>query len=319
MNKGKIKKAERLEIRILLDKKYSFREIAKTMNRSISSISVEVNKNGGKEEYDPEKADWKSRIRKWRSKHNWKKIDQNKKLRTYITNKLKLHWNPDEISGRMKKDKEPFYASKTAIYDWLRSPRGQYFCRYLYSRRYRKKKNTKKTKRVLIPNRISIELRPKGASNRTRYGHFESDSVVSGKFGGGGASILQERKSKLIDGRIMNNMKASNTSHLINEMLEDKKSFSITTDNGIEYQHHEKINVPVYFCDTYSSWQKGGIENANKMIRRYFPKGTNFSKISQNELDKVLNIINNKPRKSLGYHTATEVALKSGIISSIKS
>lgn len=319
MNKGKIKKAERFEIRILLDKKYSFREIAKTMNRSVSSISVEVNKNGGKDEYDPEKADWKSRIRKWRSKHNWKKIDQNKKLRIYITNKLKLHWNPDEISGRMKKDKEPFYASKTAIYDWLRSPRGQYFCRYLYSKRYRKKKNTKKTKKVLIPNRISIELRPKGASNRTRYGHFESDSIVSGKLGIGGASILQERKTKLIDGRIMNNMKASNTSHLINEMLKDKKSFSITTDNGIEYQHHEKISVPVYFCDTYSSWQKGGVENANKMIRRYFPKGTNFSKVSQDELDKVLNIINNKPRKSLGYLSAKEVALKSGIISSIKS
>jgi IS30 family transposase len=121
----------------------------------------------------------------------------------YIEEKLKLHWNPDEISGRMKKDKTPFYASKTAIYEWLHSPRGQYFCRYLYTKRYRRKKRVKKTERVIIPNRVSYELRPLGATNRTRFGHLESDSIVSGKNGTGGVSVLQDRKSRYVDARLI--------------------------------------------------------------------------------------------------------------------
>lgn len=197
--KGKLKKVERLEIKILLDKEYGIREISRTMNRSVSSISVEINSNGRRKLYNPEKADKKSKTKRWRAKHNWKKIDKDKRLSIYITDKLKLHWNPDEISGRMKKDCEPFYASKSAIYTWLRSPRGQYYCKYLYTKRYRKKKHIKKTERVMIPNRKSITERSLGASNRTRYGHMESDSVVSGKLGKGGISVLQERVGMLME------------------------------------------------------------------------------------------------------------------------
>lgn len=313
-NKGKIQRVERFEIKILLDKGYGVREISRTMNRAVSSISVEINSNGGKDNYDPEKADRKSKIKRWRAKHNWKKIDQNEQLRKYITYKLELHWNPDEISGRMKKEKKPFYASKSAIYEWLRSPRGQYYCKYLYTKRYRKKNIIKKTERMMIPNRTSITERSLGSSNRTRYGHLESDSLVSGRQGKGGVSVLQDRKSRYVDGRVMNSMSSKDNTVLINEMLEDKKSLSITTDNGIEYKSHEDIDVPVFFCDPYSSWQKGSVENVNKMIRRYFPKGTDFSRVSQEQLDRVLNIINNKPRKILGYMTALEVAEKAGIL-----
>lgn len=317
--RGKLKRIERLEIKILLDKKYSFRQIARSLGRSPNTISYEVRKNSVCGVYDPNKAQTKISWRRTHVKKNWKKIDQDRRLRNYITSKLKLHWNPDEISGRMKRDGEPFYASKTAIYEWLRSPRGQYFCRYLYTKRYRKKKRTKKTERVMIPNRISYELRPYGATNRTRYGHYESDSVVSGKLGKGGVSVLQERKSRYLDGRLMKSMSSTLNTTLINEMLRDKKSFSITTDNGIEYKSHEDISVPVYFCDSYSSWQKGSVENANKMIRRYFPKGTNFSKVKPEQLQRALDLINKKPRKILGYRTATEVAVESGIINCIKS
>jgi transposase, IS30 family len=127
-------------------------------------------------------------------------------------------------------------------------------------------------------------------------------------------SVLQERKSRYVDGRLMESMSAPKNSRLINEMLEDKKVFSITTDNGIEYKHHRDINAPVYFCDPYSSWQKGSVENVNKMIRRYFPKGTNFSRVRPEQLEKAIDLINKKPRKILGYATAEEIALKSGII-----
>ena len=142
-NKGKLKRAERLEISILLKKDYSFREIGQALGRSHNTIAYEAKSNSTNGEYDPIKANAKARLRKRMSKFQWKKIEENKELKKRIIIGLKKHWNPDEISGRMRKEKQPFYASKTAIYEWLRSNRGQYYCQYLYSQRYRKKKKRK--------------------------------------------------------------------------------------------------------------------------------------------------------------------------------
>jgi len=110
--KEKLKKIERLEIKILLDKKYSQRKIAKALNRSPNTISYEIRINSVGGVYDPHKAQTKISWRRTHIRRGWKKIDQDKRLRNYITSKLKLHWNPDEISGRMKKDDEPFYVSR---------------------------------------------------------------------------------------------------------------------------------------------------------------------------------------------------------------
>ena len=117
-----------MEIAILLDKDYSFREIACVLNRSPNTVSYEVKSNSTNGEYDPIKANAKARLRKRMSKLQWMKIEENKELKRYIIVGLENHWNPDEISGRMRKEKQPFYASKTAIYEWLRSNRGQYYC-----------------------------------------------------------------------------------------------------------------------------------------------------------------------------------------------
>ena len=115
---NKITKVERLEIEILLNKKYSIRKIAGVLKRSPNSISYEIKNNSMKNGYyDGKKADAKARLRKRMSKYQWRKIDQNNNLRKYIIKKLKEELNPDEISGLMKKEKQEFYASKTAIYD----------------------------------------------------------------------------------------------------------------------------------------------------------------------------------------------------------
>jgi len=97
-------------------------------------------------------------------------------------------------------------------------------------------------------------------------------------------------------------------------MLNDVKVVSVTRDNGLENRDHETVDWPSFFCDPYSSWPKGGVENANKMLRRYFPKGTDFRHITQQKIDRVVAIINNKPRKILGYRSALEVARGAGII-----
>jgi IS30 family transposase len=169
-NKQKLSRAERLEIRILLERKYSHRALARALGRSPNTISYEVKENSVNGAYDPLKADRKARTRKKDAKFQWKKIDHDTALREYIIAGLEKHWNPDEISGRMKEDREPFYASKTAIYEWLYSARGQIHCRHLYQARYRKKPRKKnKTDRVMIPDRISITERSHGADNRSRY------------------------------------------------------------------------------------------------------------------------------------------------------
>lgn len=314
----KIKKAERLEISILLDKGYSHRDIAISLDRSNGSISREIRVNSVNRVYDPHKAETKISWRRTHIKKDWKKIDKNRKLRNYITSKLRLGWSPDEISGRMKKDKEPLYASKTAIYEWLRSPRGVWWCRYLYSKRYYKKKQKKnKTERVMIPNRVGIQERSVGANNRSRYGHWEADAVVSGKRGSGALSVSQERKSRLAD--LMKCLSMSAVEHVkVHKSITSKyKTLSMTFDNGIENKHHEQLRVRdvcTYFCDPYSSWQKGGVENLNKMIRKYIPKGTNISKLPVEYIQYIQDRLNNKPRKILGYKTPLEVAASAGII-----
>ena len=102
-------------------------------------------------------------------------------------------------------------------------------------------------------------------------------------------------------------------------MLENKTVFSITRDNGIENIYHEETPIPSFFCEPYSSWQKGSIENANKLIRRFFPKGTDFRFVTQDQVDQAIKLINEKPRKILGYRSAREAAEEAGIIKSIKS
>src|SRR3989338_1484402 len=195
----KIKKAERDEIFILLQKAYSIRNIAKALGRSPNSVSYEIKNNSTNGKYDPKKADKKARVSLRNRRFQWRKINQDKELKKCIVRGLKDHWNPDEISGRMKKEKKPFYASKTAIYEWLRTARGNRYCEYLYSERYYKKKRTKKTERVMIPDRVSIDMRSLGALNRSRYGHWEKDAVCSGKNGSGSLAVVQERKSRYID------------------------------------------------------------------------------------------------------------------------
>lgn len=247
------------------------------------------------------------------------KIEENRELKHYIIEKLKLKWNPDEISGRMREEKKLWYASKNSIYRWLYSNRGQRYCPLLYSKRYRRKRRTGSRKRVLIPNRLDISKRFLGSEHRTRYGHWEKDALVSRQGISASLAVAEERKSRLILARKVSNMSPVNHEEITRKMLQDKKALSITRDNGIENIYHEETPIPSFFCEPYSSWQKGGIENANKLIRRFFPRGTNFRFVTQKEVDDAIKLINEKPRKILGYRSSLEVAERAGIIKSIKN
>jgi len=314
-----ISSAERLEISILKLKEYSLREIAKEMERSPNTISYELRKNKTGDEYNPKKANDKSRLRKRMRRFQWKKIEEDNDLRNYIIEGLENKWNPDEISGRMKLEKKSFQVSKNSIYRWLYSNRGQKYCHLLYSKRYHRKKRIGSKKRTLIPNRVDITERFLGATHRTRYGHWEKDAVNSRQGISASLAVAGERKSRLLVARKVKNMSPTDHEIATQKMLEQKKSLSITRDNGIENTHHEETETPSFFCKPYSSWQKGSIENSNKLIRVFFPKGTDFRFITQTEVDYAVKLINEKPRKILKYKTALEVAGAAGIITSIKS
>ena len=314
--------AKRDRLEALLSSGHKQSEIAKILKVDKSTISREIKRNrrkkrikGGIEEgaYESSIADHKAYLRRYYAKYKGKKINEDNELKKYITDGLKRFQSPDEISGRMRRDKLPFYASKTAIYEWLRTGRGNCWCQYLYSRRYhRKKRKGGRAKKTLIPNRISILKRPLGATNRTRYGHYEGDTVVSGKKTGGKAalSVVYERKAKYIDVLKILNLKPRSHSEAIKKMFENKKVLSVTQDNGIENTRHEELKVPAYFCDPYSSWQKGGVEQAIKMIRWFIPKRSDIGDYSEEYVKMVAEILNNKPRKSLGYMTPCEVMAK---------
>jgi transposase, IS30 family len=314
-------------IKALLDDGYGVRKMGRTLGLPHSTISRELARGSygtdgrtpvdKRAAYEPEVAQHKAYVRRKYSKYQGKKIQENDQLREYVIQGLKAHWNPDEISGAMRQEKLPFYASKTSIYEWLYSEWGQAYCELLYTKRPRPRKHRPKTEKHMIPNRVSITERPLGATNRTRYGHWEGDTVVSGKKTGSTAALVVtvERKTRFVTAQKIPNLKPESFNGAIRAVQADAaKMLSLSLDNGIENRWHGQLAIPTYFCDPYSSWQKGGVENANKMIRRYLPKGMDLATVTATRLQVIIRIINNKPRKILGYKSALEMAKEKGVL-----
>ena len=322
----KLNQSDRDRIEAMINSGHKQCEIAKVLGFDESAISRELKRNpikikqkGGTIDgpYKASVAQHKAYVRRWRAKTKGSKIEKNNELRNYIIQGLKDHWSPDEISGRMRHESKPFYASKNLIYDWLYSPFGQRYCKLLCTKRYNKRKNTKKPLKVMIQDRIGIEKRPTEVDSRETYGHLEADTIVSGKRHNSTASlaVMQERKSRHLSARKIKNLSPKTFTKSIKSMSKKlTKKESITLDNGIENRDHKNFNIPAYFCDPYSSWQKGGIENGNKMIRRFIPKGCNIDDYSNQYISYIIQILNKKPRKSLGYKTPIEVMNENNLL-----
>lgn len=324
---GHLTQYERDRIEALLSVGHKQKEIANILKRDRGTISREIARNRRtkrkkkrivKGKYEASVAQHKTYVRRKYAKYQGKKINENNALKICIVKELKKGWNPDEISGRMKEEHKQFYASKTAIYEWLYSSWGQLYCKYLYEKRYKpKKRKSKKTKRTLIPNRIGIELRPYEITKRINYGHYEGDTIVSGKKTASKKSlaVLQERKAKYLKLKKINSLKPALFNRAIKNMQKDiKKPQSMTLDNGIENTKYERLEITTYFCDPYSSWQKGGIENCNKLIRRFFPKGCDIADYSDKYVRMVEKTLNAKPRKSLNYKKPIEIMLENNLL-----
>jgi IS30 family transposase len=319
-----IKKTERLEIAILLKKKHSLRSIAGVLNRSVGTISEEISLNKVNGAYDPLKADHKAYVKRKYAKYQGMKVVENRELRGYVEEKSKESWSPEQIAGRLQKvDTNIKYASRGAIYKFIFSPYGRALERYL---RYRgkKKKGGNRTKADQLKNRTFIDKRPEIVSNRERFGDWEGDFIVSGKRGKGVLVVLYERKTMYVKIQKIMSRSCDVANKYIQEMTGGFVCFnSLTIDNDISFRKHGELSrllgAPVYFCRPYHAWEKGGVENINKLIRQYIPKGSDISKYSDGYIKEIEDKLNNRPRKGLGYKTPLEVMTENGQFKSLEN
>jgi len=329
---------ERDRIAILRSQGYSIGNVAKVLGRDHSTISRELikysrvikrgKKNGGGRivgEYDANLASHKAYVKKKYARFDWKKINYDPVILEYVTSRLKIGWSPSDIDSRSTKELGK-HISKTAIYKWLRTDwRGQPYCKYLYSKRKKVKKQKKnKAKKEIIPNRIGIEMRPKHIAKRAKCGHNEADLIVSGRkeniIGKAAISVMIDRKGRYLHLKKIDRATSEQFNKSIQEAnIKLERIDSLTLDNGKENSKWEKMDIEqVYFCDPYHPWEKGSVENANLWLRRYFKKGSDLSQYSNEYIKYVETLFNFKPRKSLGGLTPFEVMLDENMLKDIK-
>ena len=295
----------------------SFREIGRRLNRSHSTISREMSRNlwCGKHYYiDGAEIIYRLRL-KWRAERIRLK---NNTLRKYVAEKLSIGWTPELISGRLREFNPDNYVCHESIYQYIYIEAPHLIEMLARKHRRRRTKRPYRKSGERIKNRVSIAERDTEANERQTIGHWESDTVVGGDRKSG-LNVILERASRLVHISLMDNKTAEKTKSAITRRLSvhpGNAVKSITYDNGSENVLHEEINEKLdcnsFFCEPYHSWEKGAVEQANGLIRRFFPKGTDFTKISQKEINRVEKLLNNRPRKCLNYRTPYEAFRMAG-------
>lgn len=280
------------------------------MKRSVSTISDEISRNKTNGVYDSKKAHHKAYVRRQQSKYQAKKIIEDKVLEKFILENLYDGQSPGNIAGRIqKKEKHLPYISKESIYRFIASIYGRKIESFRNKKKQRKRGRGKKV--TQLTDRVFIAKRPMYINNRTRVGDAEADFIVSGKAGKGILLTLADRKirvsfiEQILDVSIKNVHKAFVR---IKKRFPELKTF--TTDNDILLKHHKVLEkllgITIYFCDPYSSWQKGTIENTNKYIRKEIPKGSDISKYTKRDIRKIEEKINRRFMKVIGHETPSE-------------
>ncbi len=237
----------------------------------------------------------------------------------YVTEHLRAGWSPDQIAGRLKrnhKDDRHWYITAETIYRWIYQSEqlkaDQPWYEYLRRKQKKRKKQTgRKVYRSCIPDRVSISERPYAVNTRVEFGHWEGDTVES-RGHKNGIHTEVERMSRKIMARKISRITGPETIIAQKQLfvsLPDEARRSTTLDNGRENHLHRELgelSMKTYFAHPYSSFERGTNEHGNWLIRYYFPKGTDFEKVSDEELQDAIEEINERPRKILDYQTANE-------------
>jgi IS30 family transposase len=312
MNYSQLTRERRYQIYALKKAGQNQTQIALVIGCHKSTISRELRRNCGEKGYRPHQADEMAFDRQcdaYRSRIAWQTWQQVEQL-------LRQDWSPEQIAGRLKLEQQPTVSHEWIyLYIYAEKRRGGTLHQHLRSQKKQRKRYNGYLRRGQIPNRISIEKRPKIVARKGRFGDWEADTIVGARHKGGILSIV-ERKSKLTRLRKLATKSAAEMKDHSIALLAPlaAKVHTITVDNGKEFCDHELIaaglQARIYFAHPYASWERGLNENTNGLVRQYFPKKFEFARITEQDLQQVEDLLNNRPRKTLGYRTPNEVFFK---------
>lgn len=288
-------------------------EIAGRLGRADSTISRELRRNRSRNGYWPVAAQKRADARR-RHRPRLPKLQQ-PEVRRYVQRRLRWRWSPDEIAGRSRRDfpgDRSRQISRQTIYNWIygQEAAGKHWRRYLLSAGW---KRPGRKNRGLLPASTGIERRPAVVDRRGRFGDWEGDTVV-GAGRRGGALTLVERKSRFLLLSRVGDLRAATIRQSAAESYGTTPPAlrkTLTLDNGKEFAEHQQLEadagLKTYFANAYCAWQRGTNENTNRLVRQFFPKGTNLASIPKHRFTRVQQLLNDRPRKCLGYRTPLEV------------
>jgi len=288
-------------------------QIAERLGRSKSTISRELRRNRSRNSYWTVAAQRKAQRR--RSERPWVAKMQRPEVRRYVRERLQQRWSPDQIAGRSHSDfahDRRRQISHQTIYAWIRAEEasGKHWQRYL--RRLGRKRRAWE-KRGRLPASVSIEGRPAVVDRRSRYGDWEGDTIVGANRRGGAVTLVDRKSGYLLLGKVPNLQAATVRQAAARRYATTPATLrkTLTLDNGKEFAEHEQLEVEaaltIYFAKPYCAWQRGTNENTNGLIRQFFPKGTDLANIPEHRFNKVQQLLNDRPRKRLGYRSPNEV------------
>lgn len=288
-------------------------QIADRLGRSKSTISRELRRNRSRNGYWAVAADGKARLR--RSERPWVAKMQRPEVRRYVRDRLRRRWSPDEIAGRSRNDfpgDRRRWISHQTIYVWIsvEEAAGKHWRRYL---RRMGRKRPEWEKRGRIRTGTSIEGRPAVVDRRGRFGDWEGDTIVGASRRGGAVTLVERKSGYLLLGKVPTLQAATvrQTAAELYRTTPPKLRKTLTLDNGKEFAEHERLTeeavLKIYFAKPYCAWQRGTNENTNGLVRQFFPKGTDLVGIPKHRFTKVQQLLNDRPRKRLGYRTPNEV------------
>lgn len=311
--------AEREEISRGIVSNLSLRAIARQLGRSPSTISREINRNGGYHDYRAARADQQAWDRAKRPKPC--KLACNRAMSRIIASKLKLLWSPEQIAGWLKRtypDDESYQVSHETIYRSLfiqaRGVLKKELQQYLRSKRSIRRSRQASLKGDGLggmPGAVSISERPASVEDRAVPGHWEGD-LIEGSRNSCIATLVERHSRYVMLVKLENKKTETVVSALIKQAtkLPDELYKSLTWDRGTEMKAHQRFtletDIQVYFCDPQSPWQRGSNENTNRLLRQYLPKGTDLSVHTQAALNKIARQLNERPRKTLDYETPAD-------------
>jgi len=321
INKSELTLFDREYIAIYRAKDWSFAEIGDLLDRDGSTISREYNRNLNEAGvYLPSVADEKARVRKRQAGQRESKCE---KYQETIHHFLRRGWTPEQIAGWLGIAHKGFSVSYETIYcfiykhhmDWAKLLPRKHAPRWTKGMG-----KTTQGKKEMIPGRTGIDERPEAANNKSEFGHWEGDSIVCSQ-SVESLNVMVERQTQYVSIRRLKDRGPGETR---DAMIASLKRFkpkvrkSITLDNGIEFKWHQAVKkalkIDTYFCRPYHSWEKGLVEQINGLIRRFLPKKTDLSQVTDEEIRVIEYLLNSRPRKLLDWQTPAQVfAKKSGM------